>query len=49
MRKLTYRKADRALLAIAALIEGEGITPREIQEMDRAADAVRAIRDRLPA
>lgn len=45
--RLTYAKADRALLAIVALIECDGATVTEIQDLDRAADAVRAIRDRV--
>ena len=46
-RKLTWRKADRALLAIVALIECADTTRREVERLDAAADTVRDIRDRL--
>ncbi len=47
-RKLTYAKADRALLAIIDLIECDDATSADVQDLDKAADTVRAIRDRLP-
>jgi hypothetical protein len=46
-RKLTYAKADRALTAIVELIECADTTAADVQNLDRAADIVRAIRDRL--
>jgi hypothetical protein len=47
MRKLMYAKADRALLAIVDLIECDDKQPEDIQDLDQAADLIRAIRDRI--
>lgn len=47
-KRLTWRKVDRALSAIVELIECEDSTPIERADLDRAADTVRAVRDRLP-
>lgn len=46
-RRLTYAKADRALLAIVEMIECVDTTSADVQDLDQAADTVRAIRDRL--
>lgn len=46
VRKLTYAKADRALLAIVDLIECDDKAPEDMQSLDQAADIIRAIRDR---
>jgi hypothetical protein len=47
-KRLTWRRADRALSALVDLMECEDTAPLEFRDLDRAADAVRAIRDRLP-
>lgn len=46
-RKLTYAKARRALDAIIDLIECDDATDADVQNLDRAADTVRAICDRV--
>jgi len=47
-KRLTWRKADRALLAIVELIECADATRDERHDLNVAADVVRAVRDRLP-
>lgn len=44
-KHLTWRRADRALVAIVELIECDGITSSQIMELDRAANFVRELRD----
>ncbi len=48
MAKLTYPKAKRALTALAALLDSDGLTEAEREELEKAANAVRAICDRIP-
>lgn len=46
VRRVTYAKADRALLAIVALAECHDVSEGERVRLNAAADIVRALRDR---
>ncbi|MDX2922549.1 hypothetical protein [Streptomyces sp. NE06-03C] len=49
MPKLTYPKAKRALTALNALYDCvEDLTEQEREDLELAANAVRAICDRIP-
>lgn len=45
-KRLTWRKADRALSAIIELIECENAP---VQRLNQAANIIREVRDRLPS
>lgn len=47
-KKITYPKAKRALVALAAVYECADLTPEERADVEKAANAVRAICDRIP-
>lgn len=44
-KRLTWHRADRALLALVDQVECEDLTPEERQKLNRAADMVRELRD----
>lgn len=48
MPKLTYPKAKRALNALSSLWDCEGLTTEEREDLEMAANTVRAICDRIP-
>ncbi len=45
-KRLTRRKADRALLALVELVECGDVTSGERVRLDQAATLVRSLRDR---
>ncbi|MGC5264128.1 hypothetical protein ACPXCO_24220 [Streptomyces cyaneofuscatus] len=47
-KKLTYPKAERALRALNALYECTDLTAEERENVERAANTVRALCDRIP-
>ncbi|MFD7861833.1 hypothetical protein [Streptomyces sp. NPDC059783] len=48
MPKLTYPKAKRALTALLVLWDCEDLTEQEREDLEKAANAVRALCDRIP-